>query len=415
MGALALAPHVPDFLEEEIYADEVLDLIEEELDSINGRPLGDAARAAFWLRRLLVSAAPPLVYKFGDAIEARFGSVAGVLGVGPTTLATELSKMKVEAPLIPPLLRALAPLRQAAGKASSSSSAPPSPKPTTEVQKSTELRVLAAEAQAQAMAMLAEQGKQAGDAPAGVEEAQYATKAGAEQPSAAAAAAPVPLAPPAEQSAPAAAAAAAVPAPAAPAPAPARAASTPAVRDDVQEDRAAAPAAATQAPAALPARPSPAASQARLSARMPHPSPAAPAGPAEDGPGTPTRKPLTAEQVEALKEQFRAEREIRRNVRACVSIVAYTGCSVGATRDAQQSRSFCLTALRFMSARFHRRLLPQEPPAAAPRAPRCATSESCSAPRRRCSTRTSQAKAACSPRVLRRPSPRRRRRRSRRR
>jgi hypothetical protein len=117
MGTGALLAAVDDFLADEILADEVLELIEEELGSINGKPLSQPARDAFWLRRLLYTVAPALVFKHGDAVEKRFGSSVGVLALPPAALAVELSNVGVATTYVPPLLRALAPLRATAARA----------------------------------------------------------------------------------------------------------------------------------------------------------------------------------------------------------------------------------------------------------------------------------------------------------
>jgi hypothetical protein len=117
LGTGALLATVDDFLADEILADEVLELIEEELDGINGKPLSKPARDAFWLRRMLYSVDPLLVFKHGDMLEQRFSAVTGLLSVPPAALAVELSNMGVKTSMVPPLLRALAPLRAAAARA----------------------------------------------------------------------------------------------------------------------------------------------------------------------------------------------------------------------------------------------------------------------------------------------------------
>ena len=117
MGTGALLATVDDFLADEILADEVLELIEEELDGINGKPLSKPARDAFWMRRLLYGVEPVLVFKHGDMLEKRFNAVAGLLSVPPAALAVELSNMGIKTSMVPPLLRALAPLRAAAARA----------------------------------------------------------------------------------------------------------------------------------------------------------------------------------------------------------------------------------------------------------------------------------------------------------
>jgi hypothetical protein len=124
MGTGALLATVDDFLADEILADEVLELIEDELDGINGKPLSKPARDAFWMRRLLYGVEPVLVFKHGDMLEKRFNAVAGLLSVPPAALAVELSNMGIKTSMVPPLLRALAPLRATAARAPQAAAEP---------------------------------------------------------------------------------------------------------------------------------------------------------------------------------------------------------------------------------------------------------------------------------------------------
>ena len=122
-GTGALSAYLPDFVADHFESDEVLELIDEELDSVNGKPLAKPARDAFWLRRLLASASPSLVTRYGDRLESLFGSVQAMSALPQADFGSQLRALGFSAVDAQSVENSLAPLRRAVGAASEAVSA----------------------------------------------------------------------------------------------------------------------------------------------------------------------------------------------------------------------------------------------------------------------------------------------------